>query len=215
MNVSVAPITSFKCYRMFHRLRLHFAVAGFDYYAPDDLKITLDGYKSKPAHVRNWFVTMAAKFRRHEQVEHFLLAHLIDARRDVWIGDLAGPESDYLYQQWKSRSQSLRYRLQQEFGRLVDRNGFDNLFRSEPGQHPVILMERLRWRAGNNESLSPETFALMNAVLDFFPLLDQNLCDDFMWIRMRNLAAKYLPFLVSLVNMEQLKRDVTERSTRW
>jgi hypothetical protein len=207
-------ITNFQCYRLFHRLRAHFTVDTFDYFAPEQLPITLNGFRSKPAHVRNRFTELATQLKTHEDAEGFFLSQLVDARRDVWFGDFSGPESDFVYQQWKARRQSLHYRLMHEFRRLVDRNGLGNLFQSEPGQHPIVLVERLKWRAGTNDSISPETFVLMNAVLDFFPLLDGNLFEDFAWIRMRSLAEKYRPFVVPLAKTEQLEQYIKERSTQ-
>jgi hypothetical protein len=104
-------------------------------------------------------------------------------------GGLHTEESDQVYQDWRKRTQRLRYQFKSDISKLLDASDLDQLFMVEDGQNPIILTMYYRG------DISLESFVIMNQVLNFVPQFDRQIEDDIMWPETRNLCLKYVSFL--------------------
>ena len=80
-------------------------------------------------------------------------------------GGLHTEESDQVYQDWRKRTQRLRYQFKLDISKLLDVSDLDQLLMVEDGQNPTILTMYYRG------DISLETFVIVNQILNFFPRL--------------------------------------------
>jgi len=109
---------------------------------------------------------------------------------------------DDIFVAWKNRMQSMTYNFQQELDVMLDNvSHFDELFRLQDAD-PTIL--KLFYQG----IISPETFIIMDMILNFFSQFDEEL-DEYQWPANRIVCEKYKSFLS--VDIEKYKEIIKNR----
>ncbi len=175
-------ITSFEAYRLYLAIKQHFTTPNYDYFRYNGkVNASIQTYEKR----RDKF--HFAKLARHKDPVGYLVSQFITGNFTGWVGDLFGEESERVYTQYLARHQSLTYNFQSDLGKLEE--GFVSKFRVKDGQHPEALV---LFKRG---VISPETFTILNDVLNFFPLWDSKIDDTVLWPSIRDRMLKYRPFI--------------------
>ena len=172
------------CYKQYMAIRLHFYSKSYDYFK----------YTGKVRASNESFYKRRDKYRfdhlcrqyNEKNIMQFFVANFSSGDK---YGGLHTEESDQVYQDWRKRTQRLRYQFKSDISKLLEMSDLDQLFMVEDGQNPTILTMYYRGE------ISLETFVIVNQILNFFPQFDSQIEDDIMWPDTRNLCHKYIGFL--------------------
>lgn len=104
-----------------------------------------------------------------------------------WVGELFTEEAERTYTEYLARQQSLTYRFNTDLREIED--DFLEYFKVKEGQHPKLLTLLKR------NTISLETFCILNDQLTFFPMWDKRISDTVLWPSIRDRALKYTPFI--------------------
>ena len=165
-------------------IRLHFISKNYDYFKYNGkVKASNDSFYKRRDKYR--FDHLCRQYNE-KNIMQFFVANFSSGDK---YGGLHTEESDQVYQDWRKRTQRLRYQFKSDISKLLDVSDLDQLFMVEDGQNPTILTMYYRG------DISLETFVIMNQILNFFPQFDSQIEDDIMWPDTRNLCHKYIGFL--------------------
>jgi hypothetical protein len=181
-------MSGFHAYHEFMVLRRHFTS---DY---DAVKYNFKLRLSRATYDRGRDKLFYEKLGKHPSVRDFIVANLVEDRR-VWIRDLAYSDGcRQVYDAWRTRNESLGYRLSEDLRRLNRRSPsaivdceFNELFASADGSHPPLLAA---YQAGD---VCVETIALLLELTGASAVWDSSvnpLVRDTAF-----LARKYSPFI--------------------
>jgi len=150
------------------------------------IKVTEDYFLSRKD--RYSFVKLASKFSIDE-TRDYIFANFVNG--DVhWVGELVGAEGEDVYRKWLKTKQSLTYIFENDIIHLMDSVESPNELLIVPeGRFPVLLTETMGGR------ISLETLIILNSLLNFFPMWEDNIEDDIVWPRYSLKCKKYKPFL--------------------
>ena len=170
-----------ECYRLYMALRLHFYDKRYDFVRYNGkVKATPESFYKRRDKYR---FDRLLKTYGENRMQGFFVANFVNGDK---YGGLHDEGADDVYNNWQKRTQGLTYNFKKEVQDLVTSvDSFDELFTVEDGQNPVVLT---KYYYGD---VSPETFIIMNQVLDFITQFDNELEDDIMWPETRNLLNKY------------------------
>ena len=162
-------------------LRLHFYDKKYDFVKYNgEVKATSESFYKRKDTYR---FDRLRKMYDENRMQGFFVANFVNGDK---YGGLHDEGADDVYNNWQKRTQGLTYNFKKEVQDLVTSvDSFDELFTVKDGQNPVVLT---KYYYGD---VSPETFIIMNQVLDFIPQFDNELEDDIMWPETRNLLNKY------------------------
>lgn len=196
--------------RMFLALNNHFFQPNYDYFRyHGGVSIKLETYDKKRPDEKYRYDRLAKKFQTSEELEHYIVSHLLNSKKRLWVGALSGGDADTVYLQWQGRTQSIQYNMINEVRRLVEDFGsFNCLFKFKDHQHPEILKSHLRG------DLSLESFVLLDSCIDFVSNIDSTLSDDRNWTILKHKAVKYRPFLDRLNTNTTVLRKALADSIR-
>ena len=170
-----------ECYKLYMALRLHFYDKKYDFVKYNGkVKATADSfYKRRDKYC---FDRLLRTYGENRMLE-FFVANFVNGDK---YGGLHDECADDVYSNWQKRTQGLTYNFKKEIQDVVNLvDTFDELFKIEDGQNPILLT---KYYQGD---VSPETFIIMDQILDFMPHFDVELDDDIMWPETRNLLNKY------------------------
>jgi T4 gene Gp59 loader of gp41 DNA helicase len=163
-------------------LKAHFNTPRFNYFKYKHSK-TANKASFEKRRDHSIFVWMA----KHSNPFGLLLSNLSINRR-VWIGDIASPEGQRIYQEWNKRIQSLSYTFKGEIKALnpdfnsnilVPKNGHPELFR-------LLITKKI----------SLETVVIFVDLSRCFDYWTKTISpDDITWNEISNQIVKYRPFL--------------------
>jgi T4 gene Gp59 loader of gp41 DNA helicase/T4 gene Gp59 loader of gp41 DNA helicase C-term len=187
-------MTGFEAYKLFMGLNNHFFSANYDYFKyGGKVNVKVETYNAKRSDEKNRYDRLAKKFATKEELENFIVANLLEAKKRAWVGSLFGGDADNVYLHWQGRVQSLAYNITNEIKLLLeDQESFNNLFKCVDHEHPEILKAHMRG------DVSLETFVVLDICLNFIPKLDEKLGDDRNWMLVKNKSRKYRPFIERL-----------------
>ncbi len=195
-------MTDFEVYQLFSSLNNHFFVESYDYFRyAGQVSTKPETYNKKKQGEKYHYQKLAKKYTK-DQLENLIVSNLITTDKRLWIGSL----SDKLYEEWLKRTESIQYNFLSELSELIHTHNFNDLFKCENNQHPIILKEYLKG------TLSIETFILMNLCVGFFKVFVEKLADDPIWLSVYRKCLKYQPFIQKLnTDVSKLKKDLYER----
>jgi len=177
-------MTEFEAYKMYLALRAHFQTDEYDVIAQRGrIRASRKNFIGSG---KSFQFLQLTKTYKDAEICDFLVANFTAG--DRW-GGVFDAEAARQYQAWKRRVESLRYIFTQDIDKLADLSGGDDLFKHNPGQHPLVL----RAYFGNHICL--ETVVILDVLLDFSTELDQSMRSAFMWPETGRLIRKYRPFL--------------------
>ena len=200
-------ITGYDACRMFMALNFHFFRKNYDYMKyKGGVSLKLDTYEAKRPDEQLRYRRLGQKFSSTEELENFIVANMLEAKKAIWVGTLFGGDADNVYVRWQGRVQAYQYTLLSETKRLVDRlDSFNALFKVSDNEHPEILKAYLRG------DISLESFVLLDLCVGFMEPIDRKLHDDRNWSVVKHKAEKYRPFIERLnIDIPALRKAVLE-----
>lgn len=175
-------MTPFEAYKLFLAVKMHFTQPSYDYFKYNGkVNAQLDSFNRR----RDKF--HFAKLAKHKDPMGYLVSQYIAGNFTGWVGDLFTEETERVYTQYLARQQSITYNFQSDMGRLEE--GFVSRFKVKDGQHPEALVMLRR------NTISIETFTILNNHLNFFQLWDTRIDDTVLWPSIRERCLKYRPFV--------------------
>jgi hypothetical protein len=175
-------MTPYEAYKLFLAVKMHFTQPKYDYFRYNGkVNANLDAFNRRRDKYH------FAKLAKHKDPLGYLVSQYVAGNFAGWAGDLFAEECEQAYTQYLARQQSITYNFQTDLGKLEE--GFVSKFKVKDGQHPEALVMLRR------ETISIETFTILNNHLKFFPLWDTRIDDTVLWPSIRERCLKYRPFI--------------------
>lgn len=183
-------ISGYDAYCLYISLKSHFNTKSYDFFKYGKKKIKTNTYLSRSDRI---FFDKLAKRYKEQDLVGIIIANLLD-NNHFWVGDFLSSDSEEVFVQWKRRTESLEYVFKQECDALFDfleqsKLKFDDMFRCENGDHPILLKFLLR------KEVSAETFAILNILVGFLNKWNEKMSDDPVWSEVGVRYTKYEKFL--------------------
>ena len=183
-------ISGYDAYCLYISLKSHFNTKSYDFFKYGKKKIKTNTYLSRSDRI---FFDKLAKRYKEQDLVGIIIANLLD-NNHFWVGDFLSSDSEEVFVQWKRRTESLEYVFKQECDALFDfleqsKLKFDDMFRCENGDHPILLKFLLR------KEVSAETFAILNILVGFLNKWNEKMSDDPVWSEVGVRYVKYEKFL--------------------
>jgi len=185
----VMSYPGFNAYKIYLALKSHFT-SDYDYFKyHGKMRVKEESFLKR----RDKFFFEKIERRYKKELVPFFVSNLIK-EDNAWSGSLATDQAEQTFNEWKKKTQSLRYVFKEDMGKiraLMDHNDlqFDELFDCGDGQHPVILKLLI------SEDISIESFVILDQVLSFVKRINKILLDDFTWIVYYKKVIKYSRFI--------------------
>lgn len=179
----------FNAYKIYLALKSHFT-SDYDYFKyHGKMRVKEESFLKR----RDKFFFEKIERRYKKELVPFFVSNLIK-EDNAWSGSLATDQAEQTFNEWKKKTQSLRYVFKEDMGKiraLMDHNDlqFDELFDCGDGQHPDILKLLI------SEDISIESFVILDQVLSFVKRINKILLDDFTWIVYYKKVIKYSRFI--------------------
>lgn len=179
----------FNAYKIYLALKSHFT-SDYDYFKyHGKMRVKEESFLKR----RDKFFFEKIERRYKKELVPFFVSNLIK-EDNAWSGSLATDQAEQTFNEWKKKTQSLRYVFKEDMGKvraLMDHNDlqFDELFDCGDGQHPAILKLLI------SEDISIESFVILDQVLSFSKRINRILLDDFTWIVYYKKVIKYSRFI--------------------
>lgn len=179
----------FNAYKIYLALKSHFT-SDYDYFKyHGKMRVKEESFLKR----RDKFFFEKIERRYKKELVPFFVSNLIK-EDNAWSGSLATDQAEQTFNEWKKKTQSLRYVFKEDMGKiraLMDHNDlqFDELFDCGNGQHPAILKLLI------SEDISIESFVILDQVLSFAKRINRILLDDFTWIVYYKKVIKYSRFI--------------------
>lgn len=179
----------FNAYKIYLALKSHFT-SDYDYFKyHGKMRVKEESFLKR----RDKFFFEKIERRYKKELVPFFVSNLIK-EDNAWSGSLATDQAEQTFNEWKKKTQSLRYVFKEDMGKiraLMDHNDlqFDELFDCDDGQHPAILKLLI------SEDISIESFVILDQVLSFAKRINRILLDDFTWIVYYKKVIKYSRFI--------------------
>lgn len=190
---------SYKTYKLYMGVKQHFEQPGYDYFRYNGgVRVqSPEKFYSRRGFPR-YFETFEKRYNEGQLLPFFVSNFITGNKR---LEDMVNTGDD-IFVAWKTRIQSMTYNFQQELDVMLKNvEHFDDLF-SIQNADPVIL------KMFYQGVISPETFIIMDIVLNFFPQFDNKL-DEYQWPTNRMICEKYKSFLS--VDSEKYKGIIKNR----
>ena len=190
---------SYKTYKLYMGIKQHFEQPGYDYFRYNGgVRVqSSEKFYGRRGFPR-YFETFNKRYKEGQLLPFFVSNFVSGNKR---LEDMVNTGDD-IFVAWKHRMQSMTYNFQQELDVMLDNvSHFDELFRLKDAD-PTIL--KLFYQS----IISPETFIIMDMILNFFPQFDEEL-DEYQWPANRIICEKYKSFLS--VDIEKYKGIIKNR----
>ena len=185
----VMSYPGFSAYKTYLALKSHFT-SDYDYFKyHGKMKVKEESFLKR----RDKFFFEKIERRYKKELVPFFVSNLIK-EDNSWSGSLATDRAEQTFNEWKKKTQSLRYVFKEDMGKvltLMDHNDlqFDELFDCGDGQHPPIFKLLIA------EEINIESFIILNQILSFTKRINKKLLDDYIWIEYYKKVMKYSRFI--------------------
>lgn len=181
----MSHFSGYGAYQLFLALRTHFTNSKYDFFQfHGKLNTKKESYLKRND---RFFFEKIAKEYDAENLRDFYIANFLKDYH--YITELLDDGATQNFIEYKSRRQALTYNFTSELDRIF-RHGITRPFVIVDGEYPYIVGLYLRG------SISPETFAIVNDFIQFFPKYDRYFGDnDPIWSKVSLKIIKYKPFL--------------------
>ena len=180
-------VEPYECYKEYLTLKRHFQSSQYDYFKYNRKKIRASK-ETFSKRKDNFLFAKLAKTYNDEEITKFFVANLVD-NEFFWMTDTLTEQADIAYKDWQKRIQSLSYMFSNDIDKLLNEHQFDDLFKVESGQHPILLKMCLA------KYIMIETFIIINDVVNFVPRWNKQIKEKIVWPEFRKKVQKYSPFL--------------------
>ena len=193
----------FNAYKTYLALKSHFT-SDYDYFKyHGKMKVKEETFLKR----RDKFFFEKIERRYKKELVPFFVSNLIK-EDNAWSGSLATDQAEQTFNEWKKKTQSLRYVFKEDMGKvltLMDHNDlqFDELFECGDGQHPIIFKLLIA------EEINIESFVILDQVLSFAKRINKKLLDDYIWTEYYKKVMKYSRFIdVNKDEYRMVLRDI-------
>ena len=190
---------SFETYKMYIAIKRHFEQPSYDYFLYNGVSknLSLEKFLSRRG-LPHYFQIFNKRYKKGQLLPFFVANFISDNKM---LEDMINSGDD-IFVAWKNRMQSMTYNFQKELDVMLDDViHFDDLFRMKDTDPKILKM----FYQG---IISPETFIIMDMILNFFPQFDKEL-DEYQWPANRIICEKYKSFLS--VDIKKYKEIVKNR----
>jgi hypothetical protein len=198
--------SGFSSFAIFNAIKLHFNSDSYDFFKYNGKSnVTKENFSNRKD--KYSFYKISRKYKNSDVI-NFYVANFL-AKDVSWIGDIIGVEGEENYKQWQKRNQSLTYLFEQDIIRLFQSEETpENILKVNNSQYPKLLGETMQ---GN---ISIETLAIMNDLMNFFPMWNKKISDTVIWPIWKRKVEKYTPFIVYDKNKMKniLKENIYEQT---
>ena len=179
----------FNAYKVYLALKNHFT-SDYDYFKyHGKMKVKEESFLKR----RDKFFFEKIERRYKKELVPFFVSNLIK-EYNSWSGSLVTDQAEQTFNEWKTKTPSLRYVFKEDMGRvrtLMDHNElqFDELFECGDGQHPPIFKLLI------SEEITIESFVILDQVLSFCKRINKRILDDYVWSVYYKRVMKYSRFI--------------------
>lgn len=177
-------IDPFESYKLYNALKLHFET---DY---DAVKYNFKSNVSSQSFFKRRDKYFFAKIAK--QYEKDLKGYYIaNFKHGVsYVGEMVNEVGEKNYIEHKKTLESLTRVFQNDINKLTEEQPeFDDLFKSEDGQHPLVIQLWMQ------EEISLETVVILNSLIGFIPRESKRISDTLIWPDIKRKIEKYSPFV--------------------
>lgn len=177
-------IDPFESYKLYNALKLHFET---DY---DAVKYNFKSNVSSQSFFKRRDKYFFAKIAK--QYEKDLKGYYIaNFKHGVsYVGEMVNEVGEKNYIEHKKTLESLTRVFQNDINKLSEQKmEFDNLFKSQDGQHPLIVQLWMQ------EEITLETVVILNSLIGFIPRESKKISDTLIWPDIKRKIEKYTPFV--------------------
>lgn len=177
-------IDPFDSYKLYNALKLHFET---DY---DALKYNFKTNVSAKSFLNRrdkyFFAKIAKTYEK--DLKGYYVANF---KNDVsYVGEMVNEVGETNYIKHRKTLESLSRVFQNDINKLTEEQPeFDDLFKSEDGQHPLVIQLWMQ------EEISLETVVILNSIFGYIPRESEKITDTIIWPDTRRKIVKYTPFV--------------------
>ena len=174
----------YSAFALYNALKLHFSSPSYDYFKyHGKTNISESSFLNRKD--KYSFYKLSRKYNL-EELKDYYVANFLEG--DVrWVGSISGADGEECYRKWQTRNQRLTYQFEQDIIHLFESSG--SCLYVDNGDYPYLLTEMMQG------SVMIETVAILNDLMNFFPMWERKIVDDIIWPNWKLKIEKYTPFI--------------------
>ena len=180
-------MTGYEAFSLYNSLKLHFSQQTYDYFkynGKSNISVTSFENRKDKYH----FYKLSRKYNQDDYI-NFLVGNFIENEK-TWAGDLLKSEAEANYLRRMKYLQTMTYSFENDCKYIFDDLDDPNeVLKCLDGEYPVLLLMTFR------KEIQPETLVILNALLNFFPMWEQQIADTIRWPDYRLKMLKYTSFV--------------------
>ena len=201
-------MNGYEAYKIYVSMKAHFRGDKYDFFRYGRISPKPQTFENRKD--RHFFDKLAKRYTNEENMVHFLLSQMQE-NPNMWIGSMLGEEANQRFLEWRKRNERLTYLFGEDIKTLIKYasihdnftpDAWSKLFICENKNHPKIL------RLLMQKKISPETFCILDQMLEFTNSWQSSLSGDPVWDEMRGRVIGYGGFLKHTANLQTLKESV-------
>jgi hypothetical protein len=177
-------IDPFESYKLYNALKLHFET---DY---DALKYNFKTNVSAQSFFKRKDKYFFAKIAKHYEKD--LKGYYVSNFKHgvSYVGEMVNEVGERNYRDHRKTLESISRVFQNDINKLSEQKmEFDDLFKSEDGQHPLIIQLWMQ------EEITLETVVILNSLIGFIPRESKKISETLIWPDIKRKIEKYTPFV--------------------
>ena len=184
MNFQFKDHHGFSAFALYNSLKLHFSSSSYDYFKYHG-KTNVGESNFEKRKDKYSFYKLSRKYNL-EELKNYYVANFLEG--DIrWVGAISGADGEETYKKWQTRNQRLTYQFEQDIIYLFESSG--NCLHVDNGSYPYLLMQVMQGE------VMIETLAIMNEMMNFFPMWEKKITDYIVWPNWKLKIEKYTPFI--------------------
>lgn len=193
-------LSAFDTYQMFLALKNHFTQKSYDFFKYHGK--TNASQESFLARRDKYQFQKLCRLKPDNEMRDFIVANLLESD-NIWVGDLLDSEAEDKYRQYLKRKQSITYMFTNDIDILLSElpNPKD-WFDCSDDLPPIMSLAM-------NNTISLETFVILNDFVGFIDKFDKKMADDFLWPKFSIKARKFRPFVE--YDRDKIKKILKEK----
>ena len=181
-------LSGYETFCLYLALKNHFNLDSYDYFK----------YNGKTRHIaKETYLCRRDRFqfeklaRNCDNMQDHLVANLLKDK--TWVGDLLEDEAFDNTNAYVKINQSMSYIFRNELERIGDIKSALRFVGQYPNIIPILI----------NGTISYQTFVILNYFIQFIPIFDAKLPDDFIWSKFSFKAKKFAPFIIPQIDKKK------------
>ena len=198
-------MTPFETYKTYLALKQHFTLDNYDYFKYNGkIRASENSFNNRKD---RFFFSKIARALSDDEIMDLFVSNFLESDK-TWIKDMMSDDAKARFRRYQKLKQSLSYAFKEEFVKVrdyIDEHDlkFDDLFKIEDGQHPLIIKLHLEGM------ISIQSLVIANKVLGFLSRIDKRLDEPYIYGPLSAKVKKYEPFL-SVTDVTKYKKILIE-----